>query len=105
MKFMSSLSRCAYHKFVGLHTRRFLSNIRCYKTVNDNLVKYGEMVESTLDLEELENHNYAIKPDYDERLQALADKLVEVHISPIRITANGSDNSLRSGMALMPNTV
>lgn len=36
------------------------------------------MVESTLDLEELENHNYAIKPDYDERLQTLADKLVEV---------------------------
>jgi DNA mismatch repair protein MSH2 len=37
------------------------------------------MVESTLDLAELENHNYAIKPDYDERLQALADKLSEVH--------------------------
>ena len=36
------------------------------------------MVESTLDLAELENHNYAIKPDYDERLQTLADKLGEV---------------------------
>ncbi|KAG1859584.1 DNA mismatch repair protein [Suillus subalutaceus] len=52
--------------------------IKPFQTVNDNLVKYGEMVESTLDLEELENHNYAIKPDYDERLQALADKLVEI---------------------------
>ncbi|KAG1815227.1 DNA mismatch repair protein [Suillus subaureus] len=52
--------------------------IKPFQTVNDNLVKYGEMVESTLDLEELENHNYAIKPDYDERLQTLADKLVEI---------------------------
>ncbi|KAG1902378.1 DNA mismatch repair protein [Suillus fuscotomentosus] len=54
------------------------SNTCCYQTVNENLVKYGEMVESTLDLEELEHHNYAIKPDYDERLQVLADKLVEI---------------------------
>ncbi|KAG1815220.1 uncharacterized protein BJ212DRAFT_1577730 [Suillus subaureus] len=45
-----------------------------FQTVN-NLVKYGEMIESTLDLK---NHNYAIKPGYDERLQALADKLVEI---------------------------
>ncbi|KAG2066034.1 DNA mismatch repair protein [Suillus decipiens] len=52
--------------------------IKPFQVVNDNLVKYGEMVESTLDLEELENHNYAIKPDYDERLQTLADKLVEI---------------------------
>jgi hypothetical protein len=51
------------------------------------------MVESTLDLEELENHNYAIKPDYDERLQALADKLVEVHIRLIRIIANRTNTT------------
>ncbi|KAG0708032.1 DNA mismatch repair protein [Suillus ampliporus] len=52
--------------------------IKPFQTVNDNLAKYSDMVESTLDLEELENHNYAIKPDYDERLQTLADKLVEI---------------------------
>ncbi|KAG1721396.1 DNA mismatch repair protein MutS [Suillus paluster] len=52
--------------------------IKPFQAINDNLVKYGEMVESTLDLAELENHNYAIKPDYDERLQTLADKLVEI---------------------------
>lgn len=40
--------------------------------------KYAEMVEQTLDLSELENHNFVIKPDYDERLQALADKLAEI---------------------------
>lgn len=36
------------------------------------------MVEQTLDLGELENHCYVIKPDYDPRLQELADKLTEV---------------------------
>lgn len=36
------------------------------------------MVETTLDLEELDNHNYVIKPDYDERLQQLAEKLRKV---------------------------
>lgn len=36
------------------------------------------MVEQTLDLTELERHNFVIKPDYDERLQKLADKLFEV---------------------------
>jgi DNA mismatch repair protein MSH2 len=36
------------------------------------------MVEQTLDLDELENHNYVIKPDYDDRLKVLAEKLAEV---------------------------
>ncbi|KAG1814852.1 muts domain V-domain-containing protein [Suillus variegatus] len=45
--------------------------IKPFQAVNENLIKYGEMVESTLDLEELENHNYVIKPDYDERLSGM----------------------------------
>lgn len=36
------------------------------------------MVEQTLDLEELSSHNFVIKPDYDDRLRALADRLVKV---------------------------
>lgn len=36
------------------------------------------MVQQTLDLDELENHNFVIKPDYDSRLQALADKLKDI---------------------------
>lgn len=36
------------------------------------------MVEQTLDLDELDNHNYVIKPDYDPKLQELAGKLTEV---------------------------
>ncbi len=40
-----------------------------------NLDKYAEMVEQTLDLSELERHNYVIKPDYDPRLRKLADRI------------------------------
>lgn len=36
------------------------------------------MVEATIDLEQLEHHNYVIKPDYEPRLKSLAGKLVEV---------------------------
>jgi DNA mismatch repair protein MSH2 len=42
-----------------------------------SLGKYAEMVEQTIDLKELDNHNYVIKPDYDPRLQELAAKLNE----------------------------
>lgn len=44
------------------------------------------MVEQTLDLEELDNHNYVIKPDYDERLGELAEKLGEVEASSSRVS-------------------
>ncbi|KAL4247478.1 DNA mismatch repair protein MSH3 [Abortiporus biennis] len=52
----------------------YLSKLREFDT---NLGKYSEMVQQTLDLDELENHNFVIKPDYDEKLQELANKLGE----------------------------
>ncbi|KAG6809946.1 hypothetical protein H0H92_013995 [Tricholoma furcatifolium] len=48
------------------------------KEHNESLGKYGEMVEQTLDLEELDNHNYIIKPDYDPKLQEIAAKLSKI---------------------------
>ncbi|KAL9709930.1 MSH2 protein [Leucoagaricus gongylophorus] len=45
---------------------------------DSQLGKYSEMVEATLDLEELDKHNYVIKPDYDDRLSELAKSLREV---------------------------
>ncbi|KAJ7652226.1 DNA mismatch repair protein [Mycena rosella] len=45
---------------------------------NENLEKYSDMVEQTIDLEELDRHNYVIKPEYDERLGSFAAKLDEV---------------------------
>ncbi|QRV82157.1 DNA mismatch repair protein MutS [Ceratobasidium sp. AG-Ba] len=43
-----------------------------------SLSKYTEMVEQTIDLKELDRHNYVIKPDYDQGLKRLAMKLSEV---------------------------
>ncbi|KAH8110312.1 DNA mismatch repair protein MSH2 [Phellopilus nigrolimitatus] len=48
------------------------------KEHSQNMEKYSEMVEQTLDLDELSSHNFVIKPDYDDRLRELADKLMEV---------------------------
>ncbi|KAJ7221858.1 DNA mismatch repair protein [Mycena haematopus] len=45
--------------------------------LNENLEKYSDMVEQTIDLEELDRHNYVIKPEYDDNLGALAEKLSE----------------------------
>ena len=36
------------------------------------------MVEQTIDLQQLDRHVYMIKPDYDERLQGLSEKIIEV---------------------------
>jgi hypothetical protein len=38
------------------------------------------MVEQTLDLSELDHHNYVIKPEYDQHLQELADRLMKVRV-------------------------
>ncbi|THH29236.1 hypothetical protein EUX98_g4951 [Antrodiella citrinella] len=46
-----------------------------FKEFEEGLSKYAEMVQQTLDLDELEHHRFVIKPDYDENLQILADKL------------------------------
>ncbi|PFH50486.1 hypothetical protein AMATHDRAFT_75571 [Amanita thiersii Skay4041] len=54
----------------------YLKSLREYLS---NLEKYSEMVEQTLDLEELDNHNYVIKPDYDPKLRELAKKLSQVY--------------------------
>lgn len=36
------------------------------------------MVQDTLDLDELENHNFVVKPEYDEYLEELAKKLKDI---------------------------
>ncbi|KAH7916001.1 DNA mismatch repair protein [Hygrophoropsis aurantiaca] len=61
-------------EYKSLLEDQYICQLREY---NGNLAKYAEMVEQTLDLDELDRHNYAIKPDYDPRLQKLAGKLLE----------------------------
>ncbi|CAE6337838.1 unnamed protein product [Rhizoctonia solani] len=54
---------------------QYLDELEEYST---SLSKYTEMVEQTIDLKELDRHNYVIKPDYDQNLKRLALKLSEV---------------------------
>jgi hypothetical protein len=63
------------------------------------------MVEQTLDLDELENHNYVIKPDYDPKLQELADKLTKVLNRPVIFLVSFLTKAYRFEMASMPNIV
>ncbi|KAF5343843.1 hypothetical protein D9756_011343 [Leucocoprinus leucothites] len=60
---------------VALIEEAYLASL---KEHDSQLSKYSEMVEATLDLKELDNHNYVIKPDYDDRLSELAEKLREI---------------------------
>lgn len=46
-----------------------------------NLLKLVEMVEATLDLDELANHNFVIKPDFDDKLRRIKDSLDEIRDS------------------------
>ncbi|KIJ61455.1 hypothetical protein HYDPIDRAFT_137783 [Hydnomerulius pinastri MD-312] len=48
-----------------------------FRTLSTNLSKYSDMVETTLDLASLDTHTYTIKPEYDEGLQGLSEKLME----------------------------
>ena len=59
------------------------------QTLSDNLVKYSDMVETTLDLASLDTHTYTIKPEYDEGLQRLAAKLMEVGCQAFGIKPKG----------------
>ncbi|KAJ8093587.1 MSH2 protein [Marasmius tenuissimus] len=51
--------------------------LRPLKQHEESLSKYSEMVEQTLDLQEVDRHNYVIKPDFDPRLEQLAQKITE----------------------------
>ncbi|KAG9311644.1 DNA mismatch repair protein [Chiua virens] len=48
-----------------------------FQALSENLSKYSDMVETTLDLASLDTHTYTIKPEYDEGLQRLATQLME----------------------------
>lgn len=45
------------------------------RTYSDNLAKLEEMVETTVDLDALENHEFIIKPEFDEGLRVIRKKL------------------------------
>lgn len=56
--------------------------------VEDQFRKFTEMVETTIDLEELKSHNYMIKPEFNDELQVLAGRISDL--------LNGMDKEHRS---------
>ncbi|OCF39837.1 DNA mismatch repair protein MSH2 [Kwoniella heveanensis CBS 569] len=44
----------------------------------EKLVKYTELVEDTIDLAELDNHNYVLLPTFDEELQQFKEQLIDI---------------------------
>lgn len=48
------------------------------KDAYSNLEKLQELIETTVDLNALDNHEFVIKPDYDERLQEIRGRLDEL---------------------------
>ncbi|KAI0296042.1 muts domain V-domain-containing protein [Russula brevipes] len=94
------MSTCRPNAVVSSSKKQYLSHLEEYAASHD---KYAEMAEQTLDLSELERHNYVIKSDYDPRLRKLADQIsaardgrgASPQISPIywycfRLTKNDS---------------
>ncbi|KAF7341454.1 DNA mismatch repair protein [Mycena venus] len=79
MKMMPDLHRLSKRFQKGLASLEDV--VRVYQVVlrsfNENLEKYSDMVEHTIDLEELDRHNYVIKPEYDDNLSVIAEKLNE----------------------------
>jgi hypothetical protein len=41
------------------------------KEYNENLLKLLELVEATIDMDALDNHEYLIKPDFDPNLKGI----------------------------------
>ncbi|GAA5832087.1 hypothetical protein JCM11251_002814 [Rhodosporidiobolus azoricus] len=56
----------------------WLSSLREH---SNSLTPYAELVETTIDLSELDRHNFVIKPEFDDSLRGLMGKLGEVRDS------------------------
>ena len=48
------------------------------QTHNEALERYASMVEETIDLDELANHNYVLVATFDPNLEQIRDKLIGV---------------------------
>jgi DNA mismatch repair protein MSH2 len=67
------------------------------QTAQSQLSKYAEMVEETIDLDQLEHHQFVIKPNYDENLQILATEIEEVSSGDLQVI-DSDYSQIREGM-------
>ncbi len=69
---VTDVSEEAYSELL---TRKFIKPLQ---TTQQPLEKLQQMVEETIDLNELSRHNFVIRADFDDKLRKIKDKLDEV---------------------------
>ncbi|KAK5661768.1 hypothetical protein OQA88_9869 [Cercophora sp. LCS_1] len=62
------------------------------RELSNSLVKLSEMVETTIDLDALDNHEFIIKPEFDESLRVIRKKLDRLRSDMDREFANAADD-------------
>ncbi|KAK3941310.1 muts domain V-domain-containing protein [Diplogelasinospora grovesii] len=62
------------------------------RELSDSLVKLQEMVETTVDLDALDNHEFIIKPEFDDSLRIIRKKLERLRTDMDREFANAADD-------------
>ncbi|PYH61594.1 mismatch repair ATPase MSH2 [Aspergillus niger CBS 101883] len=70
--FVASLENVMDEQYQTPLEAEYTSKLRSH---SDNLAKLEEMVETTVDLDALENHEFIIKPEFDESLRIIRKKL------------------------------
>ena len=62
------------------------------RELSDNLVKLQEMVETTVDLDALDNHEFIIKPEFDDSLRTIRRKLDKLRSNMDQAFADAADD-------------
>ncbi|KAM7220679.1 MutS domain V domain containing protein [Rhypophila decipiens] len=62
------------------------------RELSDSLVKMQEMVETTVDLDALENHEFIIKPEFDENLKTIRQNLDRIRVNMNREYTDAADD-------------
>ncbi|KAJ5141477.1 hypothetical protein N7526_002472 [Penicillium atrosanguineum] len=70
--FVNALQDVMDEQYQSPLEKEYTSKIRAH---SDSLAKLEEMVETTVDLDALENHEFIIKPEFDESLRVIRKKL------------------------------
>ncbi|KAI3658583.1 hypothetical protein MP638_006254 [Amoeboaphelidium occidentale] len=69
------------------------THFKILKECNQNLEKFGELVETTIDLDAIKNHEYLMKPEFDDELLSLRDQM-DSYQKAVRPLVNEIANSL-----------
>lgn len=86
---VESLENIIDEKYQPTLTKIYVDKI---KESHLNLEKLQELVETTVDLQALDNHEFIIKPDFDDRLREIRTRLEELKDDISREHLNSSDD-------------